>query len=132
MFLNTHPLLLWRNFFWLYSESQEFVQKPYKAIEKNYKNIEQKFPPNKRCSQITSFQKGRIANIEKSKGKKNYRYEVYHYFSHFFGFSNITAELLILQENFCLLKSRSHREASFPFFESFGPTIFSRVITKNI
>ena len=35
-------------------------------------------------------------------------------FAIFFGFSNIPAEHSILEENFCLLKFRSHRDASFP------------------
>ena len=35
-------------------------------------------------------------------------------FSHFFGFSNIPAKILILEENFCPLKFRPHRDASFP------------------
>ena len=35
-------------------------------------------------------------------------------FAIFFGFSNIPAELFILEENFCALKFRSHRDASFP------------------
>ena len=37
-------------------------------------------------------------------------------FSIFFGFSIIPAELFTLQENFCRLKFRSHRDASFPPF----------------
>ena len=36
------------------------------------------------------------------------------YFWHFFYFSNITAKLFILEENFCPLKFRSHQDASFP------------------
>ena len=32
-------------------------------------------------------------------------------------FSNMPAELFILEESFCLLKLRSHRETSFPLFE---------------
>ena len=39
-------------------------------------------------------------------------------FAIFFGFLNIPAELLILEEYFCPLKFRSHREASFPHFGS--------------
>ena len=35
-------------------------------------------------------------------------------FSHFFGFSNIPAKILILEENFCPLKFRPHQDASFP------------------
>ena len=35
----------------------------------------------------------------------------------FFGMSKITAKLFILEEKFCLLKFRSHRDASFTFFE---------------
>ena len=34
----------------------------------------------------------------------------------FYDFSNITAKLFILEENFCLLKFRSHQDAFFPFF----------------
>ena len=34
----------------------------------------------------------------------------------FFDFSSIPVELFILEENFCLLKFRSHRDASFPPF----------------
>ena len=32
----------------------------------------------------------------------------------FFVFSNMPAELFILEKNFCILKVRSHRDASFP------------------
>ena len=38
-------------------------------------------------------------------------------FGIFSDFSIITAELFILEKKFCLLKFRSHRDASFPFFE---------------
>ena len=37
-------------------------------------------------------------------------------FGIFSDFSIITAELFILEENFCLLKFISHRDASFPYF----------------
>ena len=37
-------------------------------------------------------------------------------FSIFFSFSNITVEIFILEENFCLHKCRAHQAASFPFF----------------
>ena len=37
-------------------------------------------------------------------------------FGIFSDFSIITAELFILEESFCLLKFRSHRDASFPYF----------------
>ena len=53
------------------------------------------------------------------------------YFCHFFGFSNIPAELFILEENFCPLKFRSHRDASFPFFESSLRQFLAELLRKN-
>ena len=53
------------------------------------------------------------------------------YFRHFFGFSNIPAELFILEEKFCQLKFRSHREASFLFFGRSLRQFSAELLRKN-
>ena len=52
-------------------------------------------------------------------------------FSIFFGFSSTPAELFILEENLCLLKFRSHWEASFPRFGRSLRKFLAELLRKN-
>ena len=52
-------------------------------------------------------------------------------FANFFVFSNMPAKLLILKENFCLLKFRSHRDASFLFLNSYSNNFQPNYCGKN-
>ena len=49
---------------------------------------------------------------------------------YFFSFSNITVEIFILEENFCLHKCRTPQASSFPLF-GMSAIIFNRVISKK-
>ena len=49
----------------------------------------------------------------------------------FFGFSLITFKLFILEENFCPLKFRSHRDASFPLIGRSLRYFLAELLRKN-
>ena len=52
-------------------------------------------------------------------------------FGFFFSFFNITLELFIVEEKFCLLKFRSHRAASFPIFVISLQYFSAELLRKN-
>ena len=53
------------------------------------------------------------------------------YFKIFFSFSNITLEIFILEENFCLQNSRAHQAAFFHFSECLCDSFHPSYCEKN-